>query len=86
MTFGDSNMDMQKHEIATIAEKNRVVTRILDAFTQRSSFLIIGHQSPDEDCIASMVAVGLLLSKMQKRVLICTATEIPVHFRYLLEI
>ena len=79
-------MYMQKHEIATIAEKNRVVTRILDAFAQRHSFLIIGHQSPDEDCIASMVAVGLLLSKMQKRVLICTATEIPVHFRYLLEI
>ena len=86
VTFEESNMFMQKHEMDSIARKNRVVNNIIDALADRNGFLILGHENPDEDCIASMVAVGLLLSKMQKRVMICTATEIPVHFRYLLEI
>ncbi|TVR33412.1 MAG: diguanylate cyclase [Spirochaetaceae bacterium] len=75
-----------KHDIPTIAEKNRVVNNIIDALVSRKRFLVIGHQNPDEDCISSMVSIGLLLSKLAKPVLLCTAPEIPVHFRYLLEI
>jgi len=77
---------MQKHDITTIAEKNRVVTNIIEAFIRRERFLIVGHENPDEDCIASMVGVGLLLSKLSKPVSICVAAEMPSHLQYLLEI
>ncbi|TVQ40342.1 MAG: diguanylate cyclase [Spirochaetaceae bacterium] len=77
---------ISKHDIPTIAEKCRVVNNIIDAMVSRKRFLVVGHQNPDEDCVASMVAVGLLLSKLAKPVLLCTAAEIPAHFRYLLDI
>lgn len=75
-----------KRDIGSLAHKNRVVTNIINAFVTRESFLIVGHENPDEDCVASMVAIGLLLSKLSKPVTLCTAAEIPAHFRYLLEI
>ncbi len=75
-----------KRDITTIAEKNRVVRNIINAFVTRRSFVVVGHEIPDEDCVASMVAIGLLLSKLSKPVFLCTADEVPVHFRYLLEI
>lgn len=75
-----------KCDIESLARKNRIVTNVINAFVTRRSFLIVGHENPDEDCVASMVAIGLLLSKLSKPVVLCTAAEIPGHFRYLLEI
>ncbi len=81
-----STKPVRKHDITTIGEKNRVVTNIIEAFIRRERFLIVGHENPDEDCIASMVGVGLLLSKLSKPVSICTTAEMPPHYQYLLEI
>jgi nanoRNase/pAp phosphatase (c-di-AMP/oligoRNAs hydrolase) len=86
MTFAESKMYLQKHSLGTIAAKNRVINNIIDAFMSRNHFLILGHETPDEDCIASMVAVGLVLSKLNKTVQICTAEELPDHYHYLLQI
>ncbi len=86
MSFEDSQMYLQKHSIKTIAAKNRIVDRIIDAFLSRRHFLILGHETPDEDCIASMVAAALVLSKLNKTVQICTTTELPDHYHYLLQI
>lgn len=77
---------MQKHDIVTIAEKNRIIDRIVKTMGSGERFLVLGHHQPDEDCISSMVAVALLLSKLSKDVEICTDETIPDHFQYLLQI
>lgn len=77
---------MQKTEIGTIAEKNRIVGNIIDEVVSRDSFLLVGHRNPDEDCIASLVAMALLLSKFQKRVTIFTCSLVKGQLKYLLEI
>jgi nanoRNase/pAp phosphatase (c-di-AMP/oligoRNAs hydrolase) len=77
---------MTKTAIRTIHEKNRVIGDIIDAFVQRDNFLVIGHHNPDEDCIASMVAVSLILSKFYKDTAIFLNSAIHEHFGYLLRI
>jgi nanoRNase/pAp phosphatase (c-di-AMP/oligoRNAs hydrolase) len=76
----------KKREIPTIAEKNRIVSNIIKALDERDNFLLTGHENPDEDCVSSMVAMGLLLSKLSKRVTMLVCSEIKKNFRYLLSI
>jgi nanoRNase/pAp phosphatase (c-di-AMP/oligoRNAs hydrolase) len=78
--------EVRKQDISTIAQKNRIVDNITRAFLERENFLVLGHQSPDEDCISAMVAVSLLLSKLSKKPIICTSPELPEHYQYLLDI
>jgi nanoRNase/pAp phosphatase (c-di-AMP/oligoRNAs hydrolase) len=75
-----------KREIATLPEKNRIVGNILRALVELDGFLIVGHKNPDEDCIASMVAFGLLASKFNRAVYIHIHGEVHEQFRYLLNI
>ncbi len=77
---------MKKKVIETIREKNEIIENIIDAMVTRRSFLILGHENPDEDCIASMVAFSLLLSKFQKGVKICLGKKVHEHYQYLLNI
>lgn len=80
------NGDVKKQDISTIARKNRIITNISEALVSREHFLILGHQNPDEDCISAMVSISLLLSKLSKKPIICTAPELPEHYQYLLDI
>jgi nanoRNase/pAp phosphatase (c-di-AMP/oligoRNAs hydrolase) len=57
---------MSKTTISTLREKNRIIDNIIAALGSRQEFLLLGHQSPDEDCIASMVAFALLAAKFAK--------------------
>ena len=75
-----------KHDIASIAEKNRIVRRIGEALSQRESFLLLGHRNPDEDCVAAMVALGLLASKFNKAVYLHLSGSVHEQFSYLLTI
>ena len=75
-----------KREIPTIAEKNRIIGNIITAMDTRDGFLINGHENPDEDCIASMVAMGLLLNKLIKTVYLFICGDIQENFSYLLKI
>jgi len=75
-----------KEGIATIAEKNRIINNIIEAITTRDHFLLIGHKNPDEDCIASMVAFSLLLSKFYKKAHLVICGKVHPHFQYLLNI
>jgi nanoRNase/pAp phosphatase (c-di-AMP/oligoRNAs hydrolase) len=79
-------MDKTKTEIKTIAEKNRIINRVGEAILEGESFLLLGHKDPETDCIASLVAVALLLSNFQKEVTIYLAGPVAVHFTYLLAI
>lgn len=77
---------MSKTAIKTIPAKNAVVTAITEALDRRSSFLLCGHKNPDEDCIAAMVAFGLLCTKFAKQATICVDGDLHEHFDYLLKI
>lgn len=77
---------MKKKVIETIREKNEIIENIIDAMITRQNFLILGHENPDEDCIASMVAFSLLLSKFQKGANICLGKKVHEHYQYLLNI
>jgi nanoRNase/pAp phosphatase (c-di-AMP/oligoRNAs hydrolase) len=77
---------MKKKVIETIHEKNEVISNILNVIDERDDFLIVGHSSPDEDCVASMVSMGLLLKKFSKNVDVYISDTIHEHFQYLLNI
>ena len=77
---------MKKKDITGIAAKNRIVLNIVTALKTGENFLILGHHNPDEDCIASMVAISLLIKKMNKNVYILLTEEIHERFQYLLNI
>jgi diguanylate cyclase (GGDEF)-like protein len=75
-----------KITIRSIRQKNRVIDSIVEAVAGRRQFLIVGHQSPDDDCIASMIALGLLVRKFSTDAAIYLGSQPHEHFRYLLDI
>jgi nanoRNase/pAp phosphatase (c-di-AMP/oligoRNAs hydrolase) len=77
---------MSKAAIKTIAEKNRVIENIIEAMMTRDRFLLVGHRNPDDDCLASMVAFSILLSKFSKKVYMLLPGKMHEHFAYLLNI
>lgn len=70
----------------SIAAKNAVVRNILQEIAIHGSFLLLGHEHPDEDCIASLVAFALLLTRCNKRVEICCQGPIRVQISFLIDI
>lgn len=84
----DSFVTGTNHKIAipTIAEKNRIIDNIITAAAEKNDFLLTGHKHPDEDCVAAMVAFGLLLNKLEKRSYITACSEINENYQYLLNI
>jgi nanoRNase/pAp phosphatase (c-di-AMP/oligoRNAs hydrolase) len=81
----DAN-SVSKKDIASIAEKNRVARRIAEALSGRDGFLLVGHRNPDEDCVAAMVAFGLIASKLNKAVYAYLRGSVHDQFSYLLNI
>lgn len=77
---------MTKHALPGIASRNRVIRNILEAITGRDGFLVMGHKNPDEDCIASMIAVSLILNKLSRTACLLVPEKISENFRYLLNI
>ncbi|MDR2608525.1 MAG: DHH family phosphoesterase [Treponema sp.] len=75
-----------KAEIRTIAEKNRITANIINEAAGGTSFLLLGHKDPDADCLASLVAAALLLSKFQKYVTIYLPCPVIEQLDYLLAI
>jgi nanoRNase/pAp phosphatase (c-di-AMP/oligoRNAs hydrolase) len=75
-----------KTDISSIAEKNRIVGRIAESLAERDGFLLVGHRNPDEDCVAAMVAFGLLASKLNKAAYIYLTGNVHEQFSYLLNI
>lgn len=77
---------MKKKKIVSIAEKNRIINNIIDCIKNNEKFLIMGHKSPDEDCIASMVASALLITKFNKDSFLSLLPDVDKRFQYLLNI
>ena len=76
---------MAKRDMGLL-ERSRAARGIFEAVLRRDSFLLLGHKNPDDDCIASLVAVGLLLKKLHKQVQVYFGSEVHEHFNYLLSI
>lgn len=77
---------MSKEPLNTIAEKNRLYQRFMERFESGRSFVVSGHTNPDADCLATMVAVALLIRKFSKPVCLVTAGHMPKNLDYLLTI
>jgi phosphoesterase RecJ-like protein len=56
---------------------------ILDVLRQGERFLVCSHSRPDGDAVGSMLATGMLLQQMGKRVDLVTADRIPNIYRVL---
>jgi len=76
----------RKSGIYSLKEKNRIISRIIQAVAERDNFLMLGHRDPDEDCVASMIAMGLLISKFSKNVYLMIPRRINENYQYLLHI
>jgi len=77
---------MKKVKIPTRRQKIRIVDTFIEVMCRRESFLMIGHQNPDEDCVASMVAFSLLMTKFHKNQAMVLNKENWDKFPYLLSI
>lgn len=77
---------MAKRAIATIREKNIIINNIIEMMLARNNFLICGHKNPDEDCIASMVAFAILLTRFDKFPQIYLPGAVPGNLQYLINI
>jgi len=77
---------MAKVKIHSIREKNAIIGNIIDAMVTRKGFLLVGHRNADEDCIASMVAFAILLTKFDKQVQIYIDGVIPPNVGFLANI
>ena len=77
---------MGKVRIDRISHRNRIINNILEAIANRDNFLVTGHTNPDEDCIASMIAISLLLNKFSKTAYLLIPGKINENYQYLLNI
>ncbi|ULQ60577.1 DHH family phosphoesterase [Brucepastera parasyntrophica] len=80
------NAGRRKHDFRTIAEKNRTIDSIIHVITENDSFLMLGHKIPDEDCIASMVSMGIIITKFNKNASLYLRNQIPETLEYLKKI
>ncbi len=72
-----------KRSLPSIAARNRVFGNIVRALAEKESFLMIGHANPDEDCLGSLAAFGLLARKLGKRAAIYMKRPFPRQFSFL---
>lgn len=77
---------MKKVRIPNRRRKLQIIDTFIDSMVARESFLMVGHQNPDEDCVASMVAFSLLMAKFQKQQAMVLNRENWDKFSYLLSI
>jgi diguanylate cyclase (GGDEF)-like protein len=78
--------DGAKRPPRTIKEKNDTIANVIAAITDRHRFLMLGHQSPDDDCIAAMVAFALVLRLFTRQAALSFGAPPHEHFHYLLDI
>lgn len=59
------------------------IAAILHVLREGERFLVCSHSRPDGDAVGSVLAFGMLLEQMGKRVDLCTADRIPAIYRRL---
>ena len=77
---------IKKKNFSSLAQRKLAVASILRLLDENTSFLLVGHQLPDEDCIASLAALSLIIHKLEKDASIYLPGKVPEQISYLLEI
>jgi nanoRNase/pAp phosphatase (c-di-AMP/oligoRNAs hydrolase) len=77
---------MKKRTTLCTFQRNRVIDRIIDSLVDNKDFLVLGHVNPDDDCIASMVAISLIIKKFNGNAALYIAARLHDHFKYLINI
>ncbi len=62
------------------AASRRSLAAILDLLHRGKRFLLCSHTRPDGDSVGSMLALGMIIEKMGKRVDLAAADAIPPHY------
>jgi diguanylate cyclase (GGDEF)-like protein len=75
-----------KESFQSIAARNRVIKAIIQAIDSGSSFLMVGHANPDEDCLAAMVSFALIVRKLGKRASVLVGGHVQEQLSFLLDI
>jgi diguanylate cyclase (GGDEF)-like protein len=75
-----------KAPIRGLKHKNRIIANIIQAMVDKKRFLVLGHQSPDDDCISSMISFALILHMFYKEAYLYFGGQLHERFHYLLEI
>lgn len=75
-----------KAPIHGIRQKNAIIANIIEAILTRKRFVVLGHQSPDDDCISAMVSFALVLHMFYRDASLYIGGQIHERFRYLLDI
>ena len=57
--------------------------RVVRLLRDRETFVIAAHEGPDGDAVGSSLALGLLLEKLGKDVVVYNRDEIPYNFQFL---
>ena len=57
--------------------------RIIQKIKDSQHILIASHAEPDGDCLGSLVALGLALGKLNKKITLYNASSIPAVYRFL---
>ena len=75
-----------KTPIHGIKQKNKIIANVIQAMVDKKRFLVLGHQSPDDDCISAMVSFALVLHMFYKDAYLYFGSQLHERFHYLLEI
>lgn len=84
--LNDNSKAPKKNSPLSIRRKNEVIERVFELIYSKNEFLLLGHIYADEDCIASIVAMGLLLRKFGKKVSIFLEERIPENLAFFADI
>jgi phosphoesterase RecJ-like protein len=57
--------------------------KILQHIKAGQRILVVSHAEPDGDCLGSLVALGLALSKLNKAITLLNSSPIPAVYRFL---
>lgn len=66
-----------------VEKKNNKIKQIADKLTEATEIVLLSHMSPDGDTIGSMLALGLALENMGKRVYYYNPDFVPANLKFL---
>jgi phosphoesterase RecJ-like protein len=79
-------MDRSPATLQAASGANSAIQAILQVLREGERFLVASHCRPDGDAVGSMLAMGMLIEQMGKRVDLFSADRVPIVYRTLPEV
>ncbi|AGL01294.1 DHH family phosphoesterase [Desulfoscipio gibsoniae] len=64
-------------------DNKQLFSSVVNEFNKAESIALCGHVMPDGDCLGAMLALGLALRQMGKRVVFCSPDPVPAVYGFL---